>query len=118
MNFRKRGTTDERYISGVFQYVGIFFVLYLIGYASFLMLSVTVGSSELWDARRREKLKNELVKDYYVPVTIVVPAHNESVTIEATVRSLLALKYNLYEIVVVDDGSTDGTSDVMVQAFP
>ena len=100
-----------------FQYVGIFFVLYLVGYASFLMMSVTVGSSELWDAKRRGKLKNELKKDYYVPVTIVVPAHNESVTIEATVRSLLALKYSLYEIVVVDDGSTDETSDVMVRAF-
>lgn len=100
-----------------FQYVGIFFVLYLVGYASFLLLSVTVGSSELWDARRRGKLKNELKKDYYLPVTIVVPAHNESVTIEATVRSLLALKYSLYEIIVVDDGSTDETMDVMVQAF-
>lgn len=46
-----------------FQYVGIFFVLYLVGYASFLMMSVTVGSSELWDAKRRGKLKNELKKD-------------------------------------------------------
>lgn len=92
-----------------FQYVGIFFVLYLVGYASFLMLSVTVGSSELWDARRRSKLKNELRKNYYIPVTMVVPAHNESVTIEATIRSLLALDYSLYEIVIVDDGSTDNT---------
>lgn len=100
-----------------FQYVGIFFVLYLVGYASFLMLSVTVGSSELWDARRRSKLKNELRKNYYIPVTMVVPAHNESVTIEATIRSLLALDYSLYEIVIVDDGSTDNTSDVVAQAF-
>ncbi len=100
-----------------FQYVGIFFVLYLVGYASFLMLSVTVGSSELWDARRRNKLKNELRKNYYIPVTIVVPAYNESVTIEATIRSLLALDYSLYEIVIVDDGSMDNTSDVVAQAF-
>lgn len=100
-----------------FQYVGIFFVLYLVGYASFLMLSVTVGSSELWDARRRNKLKNELRKNYYIPVTMVVPAYNESVTIEATIRSLLALDYSLYEIVIVDDGSMDNTSDVVAQAF-
>lgn len=100
-----------------FQYVGIFFVFYLIGYASFLLLSVTVGSSELWDAKRRSRLKNELRRDYYVPVTVVVPAYNESVTIEATVRSLLALKYSIYEIVVVDDGSADDTSEVLIRAF-
>lgn len=100
-----------------FQYVGIFFVLYLVGYATFLLLSVTVGGSELWDAKRRGRLRNEMKRDYYIPVSVIVPAHNEGVTIEATIRSLLLLKYKLYEIVVVDDGSTDDTSDVMVNAF-
>ena len=100
-----------------FQYIGIFFVLYLVGYATFLLLSVTVGSSELWNARRRSRLRNEMKKDYYIPVSVIVPAHNEGVTIEATVRSLLMLEYKLYEIVVVDDGSTDDTTETMVKAF-
>ncbi len=100
-----------------FQYIGIFFVLYLVGYATFLLLSVTVGSSELWNARRRSRLRNEMKKDYYIPVSVIVPAHNEGVTIEATVRSLLMLEYKLYEIVVVDDGSTDDTAETMVKAF-
>lgn len=56
-------------------------------------------------------------KDYYIPVSVIVPAHNEGVTIEATVRSLLMLEYKLYEIVVVDDGSTDDTTETMVKAF-
>ena len=97
--------------------VEFFFILYMLGYSSFLFLSVTVGSSELYSARRRNELKNELGNDYYVPVSIIVPAYNEAVTIEATVRSLLALDYRLYEIVVVDDGSSDGTSDVLREAF-
>lgn len=97
--------------------VEIFFILYMIGYSSFLFLSVAVGSSDLYAAKRRNRLKNELENDYYVPVSILVPAHNESVTIEATVRSLLALDYKLYEIVVVDDGSTDGTAEVLRDAF-
>lgn len=100
-----------------FDFVGIFFVLYMVGYASFLFLSVTVGSSELYRAKQRNLLKNELLNDYYVPVSILVPAHNEEVTIEATVRSLLALHYRLYEIIVVDDGSTDGTTETMCQSF-
>ena len=94
-----------------------FFILYMLGYASFLFLSVTVGSSDLYAAKRRNLLKNELSNDYYVPVSVIVPAHNEAVTIEATVRSLLALDYKLYEIIVVDDGSTDETAQVMKDAF-
>ena len=94
-----------------------FFVLYMIGYASFLFLSVTVGSSALYSAKRRNALKNELANDYYLPVSIIVPAHNEGVTIEATIRSLLALEYRLYEIIVVDDGSKDDTAEVVRKKF-
>ena len=75
--------------------VECFFILYMLGYASFLFLSVTVGSSDLYAAKRRNLLKNELSNEYYLPVSIVVPAHNEGVTIEATIRSLLALDYKL-----------------------
>lgn len=100
-----------------FDYVGIFFVLYMIGYASFLFLAVTVGSSELYQMKRRNKLKNELQGEYYVPVTIVVPAYNEEITIESSIRSLLTLEYKLYEIVIVDDGSEDETTNVVRRAF-
>ena len=97
--------------------VECFFVLYMVGYASFLFVSVAVGSSELYAAKRRNLLQNELDEDYYLPVSIIVPAHNEGVTVESTVRSLLTLDYKLYEIIVVDDGSTDDTADVVREAF-
>ena len=41
-----------------FNFVGIFFVIYMIGYASFLFLSVVVGSSTLYGLKRRNMLKN------------------------------------------------------------
>lgn len=100
-----------------YEWVGIFFVLYMIGYASFLFLSVAVGSATLYQVKRRNFLKNELLQEYYVPVTIVVPAYNEEVTIISTIRSLLSLEYQLYEIVIVDDGSKDNTAQVLLDAF-
>lgn len=50
---------------------------------------------------------------HYRPfVTVVVPAYNESVVLQNTVRSLTASTYRRIEIVIVDDGSTDDTLDV------
>ncbi|WP_405015626.1 bifunctional polysaccharide deacetylase/glycosyltransferase family 2 protein [Kitasatospora sp. NBC_01539] len=46
------------------------------------------------------------------PVSVIVPAYNESAGIEAAVRSLVASDHPL-EVIVVDDGSTDGTADLV-----
>ncbi len=42
-------------------------------------------------------------------VSIVVPAYNEELLIQPAIRSLLALDYPKFEVIVVDDGSTDDT---------
>ncbi|MEE4489324.1 glycosyltransferase [Streptomyces sp. BE230] len=46
------------------------------------------------------------------PVSVLVPAYNESKCIANTVRSLMASDYPL-EVIVIDDGSTDGTADLV-----
>lgn len=42
-------------------------------------------------------------------ITIIVPAYNEGKIIQAAIRSLLEIDYPYYEVLVVDDGSTDDT---------
>lgn len=90
---------------------------YLIGYSTFLFLSVVVGSLELYKHRRQEMFKSILPSDYYLPISIIVPAYNEEVTVADTVRSLLTLEYRAYEIIVVDDGSKDRTSEVLAETI-
>ena len=73
--------------------VGIFFLTYLVIYASYLFLSVAMGA---WNLYKRDKMlliKNELKHDFYFPVSILVPAYNEEVTILDSIKSLFNLDY-------------------------
>ncbi|MFC4148984.1 bifunctional polysaccharide deacetylase/glycosyltransferase family 2 protein [Micromonospora mangrovi] len=47
------------------------------------------------------------------PVSVIVPAYNEAANIAATVRSLVSSAYPALEVIVVDDGSSDGTADIV-----
>jgi poly-beta-1,6-N-acetyl-D-glucosamine synthase len=54
---------------------------------------------------------------FTIPVSVIVAAYNEEVVIESTVRSFLGFDYPEFEVVVVNDGSTDGTLERLVEAF-
>ena len=51
------------------------------------------------------------------PVSILVPAYNEEATIATSVRSMLQLDYPEFEVIVVNDGSRDGTMQALRDAF-
>ncbi len=50
-------------------------------------------------------------------VSVVIPAYNEAKVIERTIRSVLASTGVEIEVIVLDDGSKDGTGDVVARAF-
>ena len=104
-------------VKQIFDIVGILFIIYLIGYSTFLFLSVVIGATTLYKRKMQDRMMNKFTENYFVPITIVVPAYNEEVTVVQTVKSLLTLDYKLYEIVVVDDGSKDTTSQQLIEAY-
>ena len=93
------------------------FAVYLILYSTFLFVGVIAGVLTLYYRNKKKRFQNELDSKYHIPVTIIVPAYNEEVTVVETVKSLLSLDYKAYEIIVVDDGSKDETSKVLAEAF-
>ncbi|MFZ5862886.1 MAG: glycosyltransferase family 2 protein [Nitrospirota bacterium] len=51
------------------------------------------------------------------PVSVLVPAYNEEANIVQAVWSLLRLNYPAHEVIIINDGSTDGTLKRLVEEF-
>jgi cellulose synthase/poly-beta-1,6-N-acetylglucosamine synthase-like glycosyltransferase/peptidoglycan/xylan/chitin deacetylase (PgdA/CDA1 family)/spore germination protein YaaH len=67
--------------------------------------------------KQKKKDGKFLINKLQYPVSILVPAYNEQITSVKTVESLLKLDYPDFEILFVDDGSTDKTLEIITQAF-
>ena len=51
------------------------------------------------------------------PISVIVPTYNEELGVIESVRSLLSLRYPVFEVIVVNDGSTDTTLTKLIEAF-
>ncbi len=50
-------------------------------------------------------------------ISVIAPAYNEGKTIVNNIKSLMSLHYNDFEIMIINDGSTDDTMDKIIKAF-
>ena len=66
---------------------------------------------------RAERYSEILSSEIAPSISMLVPAHNEEASIKESVRALLTVTYPQLEIVVVDDGSTDGTLSGLTSTF-
>ncbi|MDO5661777.1 MAG: glycosyltransferase [Brachybacterium sp.] len=94
--------------------------------AYFLLINLSYGALVLLgglDVRRSALRRSVLdlpqtaTSPLSLGLTIVMPAWNEAAVIEQSVRSTLALDYPDHEVVVVNDGSTDETVQILTDAF-
>jgi len=94
----------------------VYFLLINSFYFLFVSLSL-VGIFRYHRMTSYVRMKEIFALPLAKPISIIVPAFNEGAGILESVRSLLALEYPLYEVIVVNDGSTDSTLEKLVTAF-
>jgi cellulose synthase/poly-beta-1,6-N-acetylglucosamine synthase-like glycosyltransferase len=95
-------------------------LLYFLVLNSFYALLLILSVPELWLHWRiadDEQLSRLLASDALPPLSLLVPAYNEEVTIAASTLSFLTLAYPKFEVILVNDGSKDGTIDVLMKEF-
>jgi cellulose synthase/poly-beta-1,6-N-acetylglucosamine synthase-like glycosyltransferase/peptidoglycan/xylan/chitin deacetylase (PgdA/CDA1 family) len=97
-----RGCASARHIPMLVAYLGL----------AMLLVRVLLVLPLAWRHRRRHQ-ESPPARDFRPTVSVLVPAFNEGRVIGRTLEHLLASDYPGLEIVVIDDGSTDGTETVV-----
>ncbi len=113
MNF----ITYVRYFISFFNYFCMAFTLLLslIYIAQLIISFIRVRKND--KARQSNDYGRYVSSENLLPISLLIPAYNEEENIVSNIRSLLKIDYPQFEIVVVNDGSTDHTHEKVVEAF-
>jgi cellulose synthase/poly-beta-1,6-N-acetylglucosamine synthase-like glycosyltransferase len=98
----------------------LFVLFYFLVLNTIYLLLFTISMREVWIFVRRtffSDYRQLMQSDMTLPISLVVPAYNEEKTIVETIRSLQMVNYGEFEIIVVNDGSTDSTLMRLIQAY-
>jgi len=113
------GQFYEKFSAFVLYYNYFVLVYFIVLNSTYLLMTVLSFFSIRRYMREYHLVKHRRLfqSSFYKPISIVAPAFNEEATIVESVRSLLQLHYPEYEIIVVNDGSTDSTLDKLKLAL-
>ena len=92
-------------------------VRYLFLAAILLTLLRTLLYGALSLVQKLRAAKRSFDPGFRPPVSVIIAAHNEEKVIARTVAAVLESDYQDFEVIVVDDGSTDGTLETLQCAF-
>lgn len=98
-----------------------FFVIgYFIALNIIYFLMLVSSFFEIVRYMRRDSFsdfRSIIQSEFSTPISVLAPAYNEMATIIESVNSLLKLNYSTMEVIVINDGSSDQTLDVMAREF-
>ncbi|MEI8345553.1 MAG: glycosyltransferase [Candidatus Omnitrophota bacterium] len=95
------------------------FVFFFGYYLLLVTFSVFQGVNGIFESRRRSRQKSvenyteQYLSPLIISVTVIIPAHNEELWIRDSLLSVINLNYPKFDVIVVDDGSTDGTFAIL-----
>ena len=102
---------------GVFLYVFQNYVNTVVGFVILCACMVVYGLYSLAATKyqkRKLKMHPVVVNENFKPfVTVMIPAHNEESVITNTVENILKMDYPNFEVIVIDDRSSDNTASVI-----
>lgn len=103
----------------IFSYVIFFYTLVAMGMLLFLSIrSIKAQKNLLVNIPDDDTIRYMLKPSPITPsVSIIAPAFNEEKTILDNVYSLLGIYYPNYDIIIVNDGSTDKTLELLIEEF-
>ncbi len=102
------------------QWTSAFVLFFLFLSQARLLILAVVSYIEVRSVRRQTESRriNDMINSITTPpVSVIIPAYNESAGIAESVRSMATLAYGQIEIVVVNDGSSDDTLEKLIEAF-
>jgi cellulose synthase/poly-beta-1,6-N-acetylglucosamine synthase-like glycosyltransferase len=102
-----------------FIFANIIFILTIIIFVSYLLLGIFSALALRKYLRKNSYINyNSLVLSPLSPrISVIAPAYNESRSIIDNIRTMLSLYYNNFEVIIVNDGSTDDTLDKAKEAY-
>ncbi|UVI30989.1 glycosyltransferase family 2 protein [Paenibacillus spongiae] len=101
-------------------YFSEFCMLYTIGIYTFYNGQMLIAFFDIFSYFKKMKVsdyRRYVESKNMIPISIIVPAYNEEKTIVDNIKSLLALNYYEYEIIIVNDGSNDSTKEKIINEF-
>jgi cellulose synthase/poly-beta-1,6-N-acetylglucosamine synthase-like glycosyltransferase len=98
-----------------------FFVGFYYGVVN-LVYSILLTIALFVITRYIRRIKYSAIKDFRdspetPPISILIPAHNEERIILQTVRSALTMNYPFFDVIMINDGSTDRTLDMLIHTY-
>lgn len=101
----------------VFNGYSLFMFVYFFIVSIFYIFLIFISFNNLKEFLKVITNDLTVVSDYTKPISVIVPAYNESETIIDNIESLLNLNYPQFEIIVVNDGSKDNTVEKVIAHF-
>ena len=82
-----------------------------------LILRAFLSIRRYQDEVETDRLDTAFETSHSKPMTLICPVHDEEAGVVASVNSLISLRYPEFQVVVVNDGSTDATLERLIEAF-